>query len=136
MKTFTFRYDAQATPDSLFSKLEQVAKTGAPDVRKDEISSNSLHAILSAMTEGRLQVFYGIADYAPASMYQLAQLLKRDSANVLRDVKTLEAMKLVKLVSEKDGDRERLRPVANYDRIVFDFGVSGVASGRKRAGSI
>ena len=84
------------------------------------------------MTEGRLQVFYAIADHEPTSMYQLAQLIKRDSANVLRDVKTLESMKLVNLVSEKDGDRERLRPVANYDRIVFDFGTSGVATGRKK----
>ena len=108
-------------------------KTGVTDIHKDEISSNSIPAILSAMTEGRLQVFYGVADYQPASMYQLAQFLKRDSANVLRDVKTLEAMRLVKLVSEKDGDRERLRPVATYDRIVFDFGVSSVVSGRKRA---
>ena len=60
------------------------------------------------MTEGRLQVFYAIADQQPTSMYQLALLLKRDQANVLRDVKALEAMKLVKLVSKKDGDRERL----------------------------
>ena len=132
MKTFTFRYDPKATPEDLFEKLEQAAKKGRGDIRKDEMSSNSIHAILSAMTEGRLQVFYGIADHEPGSMYQLAQVLKRDSANVLRDVKTLEAMKLVQLISEKDGDRERLRPVANYDRIVFDFGASGkkAATGR------
>lgn len=47
------------------------------------------------MTEGRLQVFYTIADHKPISLYQLAQVLKRDQSNVLRDVKTLEAMKLV-----------------------------------------
>jgi predicted transcriptional regulator len=85
------------------------------------------------MTESRLQVFYGIADQQPTSIYQLAQLLKRDQANVLRDVKTLEAMRLIRLESEKDGDRERLRPVANYDRIVFDFGAA--ASKKKRVGT-
>jgi predicted transcriptional regulator len=104
MKTFTFRYDPKATPDDLFARLAKAAKTGVADVRKDETSSNSIHAILTAMTEGRLQVFYAIADHQPTSMYQLAQLLKRDQANVLRDVKALEAMKLVKLVSEQDGD--------------------------------
>lgn len=133
MKTFTFRYNPQATPDDLFGRLHQAVKSGVSDIRKDEMSSNSIHAILSAMTEGRLQVFYAIADSKPISMYQLAQVLKRDQANVLRDVKTLEAMRLVNLVSEKDGERERQRPVANYDRIVFDFGVSGVQ--RKQAGS-
>lgn len=132
MKTFTFRYDPKETPDNLFLRLERAANTGVSDVSKDEMSSNSIHAILSTMTEGRLQVFYAIADHKPTSMYQLAQLIKRDSANVLRDVKVLEGMKLVNLISEKDGDRERLRPVANYDRIVFDFG--GVAAGKKAAG--
>ncbi len=135
MKTFTFRYDPKATPDELFARVEVAAKTGVHDIRKDEIASNSIHAILSAMTEGRLQVFYAVADHKPPSMYQLAQLLKRDQANVLRDVKALEAMKLIKLISEKDGDRERLRPVANYDRIVFDFGAAGASGKRKRAGS-
>ena len=133
MKTFTFRYDPSATPNDLFARVARVAKTGVADIRKDVTSSNSIHAILSAMTEGRLQVFYAVADHQPTSMYQLAQVLKRDQANVLRDVKALEAMKLIRLVSEMDGDRERLRPVANYDRIVFDFGAAGVSGKHKRA---
>ena len=69
-------------------------------------------------------------------MYQLAQMLKRDQANVLRDVKALEAMNLVKLIAEQDGDRERHRPVANYNRIVFDFGAAGVSGKPKRAASV
>lgn len=133
MKTFTFRYDPSATPNDLFARVARAAKTGVADIRKDVTSSNSIHAILSAMTEGRLQVFYAVADHRPTSMYQLAQVLKRDQANVLRDVKALEAMKLIKLMSEMDGDRERLRPVANYDRIVFDFGAAGMSGKRKRA---
>lgn len=131
MKTFTFRYDPKATSDELFARLLKAAKTGVPNIRKNEISSNSIHALLTTMTEGRLQSFYAIAEYRPTSMYQLAQLLKRDQANVLRDVKALEAMKLIELVAERDGDRERLRPVANFDRIVFDFGAAS-ASGKAR----
>jgi predicted transcriptional regulator len=135
MKTFTFRYDPTATPDALFSDIARAAKTRVANIRKDEMPSNSIHAILSVMTEGRLQLFYAIADHQPASLYQLAQLLKRDQANVLRDVKSLEAMKLVTLIAEVDGGRDRLRPVVNYDRIVFDFGAAGVADKRKHAAS-
>ncbi|PWU22474.1 MAG: hypothetical protein C5B49_00545 [Bdellovibrio sp.] len=80
-----FRYDPKATPDDLFARVSRAAKTGVADIRRDEMSSNSTHAILSAMTEARLQVFYAIADHQPSSMYQLAQNLKRDQANVLRD---------------------------------------------------
>lgn len=136
MKTFTFRYDPTATPTHLFADVARSAKSGATHaraIRKDEMSSNSIHAILAVMTEGRLQVFYTIADHQPASLNQLAQILKRDQANVLRDVRTLEAMKLVTLLTEKDGERERLRPVVNYDRIVFDFGAARDASKRKQA---
>jgi len=86
---------------------------------------------LSAMTEGRLQVFYVIADQQPSSMYQLAQVLQRDQADVLRDVKALEAMSLIALVSEKDGDLEGLRPVTSYDRIVFDFGAAGMSGNHR-----
>ena len=125
MKTFTFRYDPKATPKDLFARLKEAAKTRVPDIRRDEMSSNSISAILGTMTAGRIQLFYAVADQHPDSMYQLAQFLKRDSANVLRDLKTLEGVGLIKLTSEKDGERERLRPIATYDRIVFDFGAAG-----------
>ncbi|OFZ82882.1 MAG: hypothetical protein A2603_11825 [Bdellovibrionales bacterium RIFOXYD1_FULL_55_31] len=49
-------------------------------------------------------------------------VMKRDHANVLRDVKVLERLGLIQLVTEKEGERERMRPVALYDRIIFDFG--------------
>ena len=138
MKTFTFRYNPKATPKDLFARVEQAAKTGVPDLEKDELSSNSINALLSTMTAGRIQLFYAIANQNPDSMYQLAQLLERDHPNVIRDVKVLEGVGLVKLVAEKDGERERMRPVALYERIIFDFGkagISGVDPRKKTAAS-
>ena len=138
MKTFTFRYNPKATPKDLFARVEQAAKTGVPDLEKDELSSNSINALLSTMTAGRIQLFYAIANQKPDSMYQLAQLLERDHPNVIRDVKVLEGVGLVKLVAEKDGERERMRPVALYERIIFDFGkagISGVDPRKKTAAS-
>lgn len=129
MKTFTFRYDPKATPNDMFARLQKAAKTRVPDIQRHELSSNSISALLGTMTAVRLQLFYTIADQHPDSMYHLAQILKRDSANVIRDVKALEGIGLIKLLPEKDGERERLRPVTVYDRIVFDFGAAGQASG-------
>lgn len=133
MMTYTFRYDSTATPDDLFASVRRAAKTGVPDVRENETSSNSIHAILSSMTEARLKLFYVIVDQRPNSVYQLAQLVSRDHANVPRDVKALEMMGLIRLVSEKNGEGERLRPVASYDRIVFDFGAAKITGKQKRA---
>lgn len=130
MKTFTFRYDPKASMDDTFERMKKAAKTGTPDIHDDELTSNSFEALLSSMTAGRVELFYAVANHKPDSIYQLAQLLKRDQANVLRDVKTLEGMGLLKLVPEKDGERERLRPVANYDRILFDFGATASPKGK------
>lgn len=128
MKTFTFRYNPKSTPKDLFSRLEKAAKSGVANIEKDEASSNSINAMLSTMTAGRIQLFYAIADQKPESMYELAQLVNRDHANVIRDVKVLEGLGLVRLEAEKNGERERLRPIALYDRLVFDFGEAGISS--------
>lgn len=122
MKTFTFRYDSRATPKGMFAAIKKAAKTKAPNIERNDTASNSINAILSTMTAGRIELFYGIAHNSPSSIYQLSQILKRDHANVLRDVKVLEGLGLIQLVADKEGERERLRPVALYDRIVFDFG--------------
>ncbi len=124
MKTFTFRYDPDASLNDLFSRAIRAAKSKTPDVHPNVLASKSVSSLLQAMSAGRIELFYAIASKRPDSIYHLAQLIERDSANVIRDVKTLEQIGLIELVPEKDGDRERLRPVAKYDRIVFDFGAS------------
>ncbi len=136
MKTFTFRYDPKATPSEIFARLEKAVKTRVPDIQQHELSSNSISALLGTMTAVRIQLFYTVADQRPDSMYHLAQILKRDPANVIRDVKVLEKIGIIQLVSEKDGERERMRPVTVYDRIIFDFGAagrSGLLRGKKVA---
>jgi len=135
MKTFTFRYQPKATPKDLFSRLEKAAKTKVRDIEKDQTSSNSIPAILSTMSAGRIQLFYAIADEKPDSIYQLAQSLHRDQANVIRDVRVLEGLGLIELLTEKDGERERSRPVALYDRLVFDFGEVRAKESLPRRGS-
>src|SRR3989338_8361128 len=132
MKTFIFKYSPDATPKALFSEMEKAIKTGVPRIQRNELASNSVSSILSTMTAGRIQLFYAIAMDKPESIYRLSQMQERDQANVIRDVKTLEGLGLIKLVSEQDGDRERLRPVALYDRIVFDFGEAKTARSHPR----
>ncbi len=132
MKTFTFRYNPKSTPKNMFSRLEKAAKSHVADIEKDEALSNSINAMLSTMTAGRIQLFYAIADQKPESIYNLAQILERDHANVIRDVKILEGLGLVRLDAKKDGERERLRPVALYDRLIFDFGKASVIPPRKK----
>ena len=74
------------------------------------------------MSKSKLELFAGIIDYHPKSIAELAKILKKDQANVLSEIRSLEAIGLINLVKEMEGNRESFRPVSLYDVIVFDFG--------------
>lgn len=122
MKTFTFRYDPKTSLSGMFDEFKKAVKHGASRPRSNELTASSVAALLTAMTAVRIELFYAIAKQKPESVYQLAKFLGRDPANVLREVKALEGMGLITLKTFKGEGREKLKPVANYDRVVFDFG--------------
>ena len=81
------------------------------------------------MSKSRFDVFAAIVEHKSESLYELAKVLDKDASNVLRDAKALELLGLIKLIPTKDGDRERLKPVANYDKIRFEFEPKKIAIG-------
>jgi predicted transcriptional regulator len=120
MKTFTFKY-APKPAKKAFTALKEAARSGKADLRPDTLYCESLEGMLKLMSHGRFTVYDAILNHRPDSIYQLAKLLERDQANVLKDVKALEALHLIKIELEKDGERERSRPVALYDKIVLEY---------------
>ena len=129
MKTFTFRYDPKATFKGTMDQLFKAAKTGKAHIEKNEIRSSSLKALLTVATENRLQLFRLIHENRPGSVYDLARLFERDLSYVSKEVRVLEGLGLILLEKEMVRGRERLKPVALFDRIVVDF---DLASGKKR----
>jgi predicted transcriptional regulator len=73
------------------------------------------------MSVGRVELIEAIQKHAPNSIYELARLLERDFANVHRDVKTLSEIGLPALEEAKSGNRERLRPMMLFDKIVREM---------------
>jgi predicted transcriptional regulator len=59
----------------------------------------------------------------PASVYDLAKLFDGDLSYVSKEVRAIEGLGLIKLEKETVHGRERLKPIALYDRIVVDFGL-------------
>ncbi len=121
MKTFTFRYDPKATFKGAMDQMFKAAKSSKPHIEKNEIRSASLKALLAAATENRLQLFRLIHEENPESVYDLAKLFDRDLSYVSKEVRVLEGLGLIKLRKETVQGRERLKPVALFDRIVVDF---------------
>ncbi|HLX04761.1 MAG TPA: ArsR family transcriptional regulator [Candidatus Binatus sp.] len=68
------------------------------------------------LTEKRLELLLAIARHRPASVNELAGLLKRDYKNVSTDIAMLERLGLVKL-NAKGGKGRAQTPTVPYDEI-------------------
>lgn len=120
MKIFTFRYESNPTRKA-FARMRKAIETGIPDIHEDEIVCDSLDSMLKLMSKSRFEVFAGIVEHRPKSLYELAKSLDKDQGNVLKEAKALEALGLISLTPSKEGERERLKPKALYDKIIFEF---------------
>lgn len=121
MKTFTFRYDPKATYKKTMEQMLKATKSGKKHIEKDELRSASLKALLTVATENRLQLFRLIHEDHPESVYDLAKLFDGDLGYISKEVRVLEGLGLIKLEKETVNGRDRLKPLALYDRIVVDF---------------
>ena len=119
MKTFTFRYSPNEP--SIGRQLKEALR-GKPQVRPDELVSKSLKGLLAVASESKLKIFEAILKEKPASLYELAEKVGKNQSYVLKEVRSLEALGLVRLHQEHDGGRERLRPEALYSKIIIDCG--------------
>lgn len=121
MKTFTFVYDPECSAKNSLKKMKEVILTGVPYVEEDQMRSPSFGALLSVATEGRLEIFKVIHDKSPGSLYELSQIMNKDLGYISKEVRVLESIGLIELVKDSSGVREKIKPVAQYDRIVLDF---------------
>lgn len=120
MKIFTFRYERNPKKSAL-EAMKHAIKTGKADIHDDELVCDGMDAMLKLMSKSRFDVFAAIVEHKPHSLYELAKALEKDPGNVLRDTKALESLGLIKLTTIKDGEREKLKPQALYDKIIFEF---------------
>lgn len=127
-KTFIFKYDPTISLEGTFFRMNEAIRTGRPYIKKHQISFANIRDITEEFISPRPTLFACLVEKQPQSLYQLAKLLKRDYANVYKDVKSLVAMGLVKL--EKVEDKQRIKPVPLYDKIIFDFQVKQVFPSR------
>ena len=53
--------------------------------------------------------------------FELSQIMNKDLGYISKEVRVLESIGLIELVKDSSGVREKIKPVAQYDRIVLDF---------------
>jgi predicted transcriptional regulator len=111
--------------NELFDEVKEVwgKLEGGGKVKKHEaIYFESLDAIRRVLTEERLRILKVIRKEHPASIYELAKILKRDLKNTFNDVQFLFQAGLVDLKKTKDV-REKTTPLVNYDKILLEISV-------------
>ena len=120
MRTFTFLFDP--TPvQSMRKSFKDTLKTKIPHIEKDIIRFNNFNAISGILSANKMELFNLILFHKPNSYYELAKIAKKDTSQVIREAKVLANLGVIDLIFEKDGEKEKTRPVANYDEIRIQF---------------
>ena len=102
----------------VWGKLERGEK-----VKKHQaIYFESLDVMRKVLTEERLKIVKAIRKNHPASIYELAKILRRDVKNTFDDVQFLAQAGLVELKKTKDV-RKKTTPEVNYDKILLEISV-------------
>ena len=142
-EVFVFRYDPSSSFESIFEGFWEAVDGKSTPIEPHIVRSNSIEALTSNLTKNRLQLFATIVEKKPANLTELAHLLQKDYSWVRREARILEGVGLIKLasvsreISNNQGSRIRfkeIKPIALYQRIVFDFPIpSGVEEVKKQA---
>jgi len=107
----------------LFDEVKEVwgkLERGEKVTRHQAIYFESLDAMRKVLTEERLKIVKAIRKNHPASIYELAKIIKRDVKNTFNDVQFLAQAGLVELKKTRDV-REKTTPKVDYDKIVLEI---------------
>src|SRR3989344_1209021 len=82
-----------------------------------EYDFEGISLLRKLLSNERARLLHTIKTRHPKSIYELAKLLQRDFKSVSDDIKLLERFGFIEMVSEKTGNRERLKPLIIADRV-------------------
>ena len=76
-----------------------------------------LSVLRKLLSNEKAKILHTIKKDHPKSLYHLAKLVGRDFKSVSDDINLLKRLGFVELISEKTGERERLKPIVTVDTI-------------------
>lgn len=116
--TRTINITIKASKDAFTSFFRHLKGEKEQDYDFSEIS-----ALRQLLNNEKARILHVIKHEKPSSLYALAKILKRDFKSVQQDIKLLEHFSFVRLISEKSGKRNRLRPVVAADSVNIIFNI-------------
>ena len=68
-----------------------------------------------------IDILRAIQVFKPKSIYELARLLQKDTANLNRLINFFDSVGAITIRTEESGGRTQKKPVVNYSKIEFDL---------------
>ncbi len=103
--------------------IKNIQKGSIPKAKKEATYFVNVEAFHSVLTLKRLELLHVIRENKPHSIYELANLVKRDLKNVQNDVSLLNRIGLVQ-ISKSTQARNRVTPYVEYDRLQVQIPVA------------
>lgn len=115
-KTLIIRFEEWA---HFKDRVTKTFKNKTPSItKKNVLVFGSVAEYQKFMTEQKLAILAAIINKKPTSIYQLAQVVERDFANVQRDCVALETMGFIQLEGAGDAKKSKTPQLAfDYTRI-------------------
>jgi predicted transcriptional regulator len=125
MKTVTFSIRSLSDVADDFTKTFDAIRTGRrhPEKLRDEVGFTSIEAARNFLTRERLALMRTIKTRRPASLYELAKMVKRDFKNVQADIGILERHGLVRISKEPRGKRKVKVPQVLFEEIALRIAI-------------
>ncbi len=125
MKTVTFSITPLDEVADDFAKTFEAVRTGRriPKQSKNEVGFTSIEAVRNFLTRERLALMRTIRSRHPASLYELAKMVKRDFKNVQEDIGILVRHGLVRISSEPRGKRKVKVPQVLFEEIALKIAI-------------
>lgn len=84
---------------------------------KESYDFEGLSALRKLLSNEKARMLHVIKTKEPNSIYHLAKILERDFKSVRDDLQLLSRFGFIDFISEKKGNRQRLKPVLAIDSI-------------------
>ncbi|MEK6756263.1 MAG: ArsR family transcriptional regulator [Bacteroidota bacterium] len=105
-----------------FAQAAEALERGEMVKERKGLYFTNMKAFRRALSDQRLAILRAIRASHPASVYELAKIVKRDVKNVSSDLAILEEIGLVELKKTKTL-RKKVKPTVPYDLINLDIAV-------------
>jgi predicted transcriptional regulator len=99
-----------------------------PPAGEPKVWFTSTESFAKVLSAGNRELLRIIAEQAPGSLDELAQITGRAKSNLSRTLKTMEGYGLIRL---ERGERGRITPKVEYDRVELDLPLIGREAGQK-----